>query len=383
MKPAARNIRCAVLVFLVTIAVIGNAGPREPGASLGAAYPANGPGAFAVAAAGEKIAFAKGYGEANTELHTAFTRDSVVRIASLTKQFTAVAILRLVQDGELRLDEPLHDAWTSCPVLWCEITIRQLLSHTSGITDDLTPLYAQMKTDLSVDQLLGVYADVPLLSPQGAVWRYSNVNYWILGKVIETRSGQSYASFVAQRVLVPGMTRTRYGSHSALIENRAAGYELSADGGWVNARYFSSTLGYSAGGFVSTPRDMVTWYAALARGEIISHDMIAAALTRTQTNDGKLTGYGLGWYVSTVDGEQVAHHGGSTFGFQSYVYWVPSRAIFTAVFENRSDNVGEPSGAAIALLRMMSGRHGPSLGIEFPPAPPHQQNSQSQDSFHF
>jgi CubicO group peptidase (beta-lactamase class C family) len=356
MKPAVTNIRIAAFGLLVSIALIGNAGPREPDASLRAAYPANGPGAFAVAAAGGKIAFAKGYGEANMELHTAFTLDSVVRIASLTKQFTAVAILKLVQDGKLQLDEPLHDAWRDCPVLWCGITIRQLLSHTSGITDDLTPLYPQMKTDLSVDQLLSIYANIPLLSPQGAAWRYSNVNYWILGKVIETESGQSYANFVALRVLVPGMTRTRYGSHGAIIENRAAGYELSEDGGWVNARYFSATLGYSAGGFVSTPRDMVRWYAALARGEIISHDMISIALTRTQTNDGKFTGYGLGWYVSDIEGEQVAHHGGSTFGFQSYVYWVPSREIFTAVFENRSDNIGEPSGAAIALLRMMSSR---------------------------
>jgi CubicO group peptidase (beta-lactamase class C family) len=280
-----------------------------------------------------------------------------VRIASLTKQFTAVAILKLVQDGKLQLDEPLHGAWTNCPVLWCGITIRQLLSHTSGITDELTPLYPLMKSDLSVDQLLNVYANLPLLSSQGAVWRYSNVNYWILGKVIETESGQSYADFVAQRVLVPGMTRTRYGSHDALIENRAAGYELGAGGAWVNARYFSSTLGYSAGGFVSTPRDMARWYAALARGEIISREMIAVALTPSKTNDGKFTGYGLGWYVSDIGGERVAHHGGSTFGFQSYVYWVPSRAIFSGVFENRSGKDGEPSGAAIALLRMMSGQH--------------------------
>jgi D-alanyl-D-alanine carboxypeptidase len=357
VKPAVTNIRIVAFGLLVAIAVTGCAGPRGPDISFRRAYPANEPGAFAVAAAGDKIVFAKGYGEANAELHTAFTLDSVVRIASLTKQFTAVAILKLVQDGKLRLDEPLRDAWKTCPVLWCGITIRQLLSHTSGITDDLTPLYPQMKTDLSVDQLWSVYANIPLLSPQGAVWRYSNVNYWILGKVIETESGQSYADFVTQHVLVPGMTRTRYGSHSALIENRAAGYELSADGGWVNARYFSATLGYSAGGFVSTPRDMVRWYSALARGEIISHDMIGVAVTSSKTDDGKPTGYGLGWYVSEIDGEQVAHHGGSTFGFQSYVYWVPSRAIFCGVFENRSGKGGEPSGAAIELLRMVRSRH--------------------------
>jgi CubicO group peptidase (beta-lactamase class C family) len=353
VKPSVVNFRSAACVFLAAIAVVGCAGSRAVDPSLRAAYPANGPGVFAIAAVGGKIVFAKGYGEANTELHAAFTLDSVVRIASLTKQFTAVAILKLVQDGKLRLDDALHEAWADCPVLWCGITIRQLLSHTSGITDDLTPLYAQMKTDLSADQLLSAYANSPLLSSPGAVWRYSNVNYWILGKVIEIESGQSYAHFVAQRVLVPGMTRTRYGSHDAIIENRAAGYEQGPDGAWVNARYFSATLGYSAGGFVSTPRDMVRWYAALARGEIISHDMIAIALTAIKTRDGKPTGYGLGWYVSDIAGEKVAHHGGSTFGFQCYAYWVPSRAIFAGVFENRSDNAGEPGNAALQLLRMV------------------------------
>ena len=355
MKVTATNIRVTLFGLLATIAVVGGVGARGLDASLQAVYPANGPGAVAVAAVGGKIAFAKGYGEGNAELHTAFSLDSVVRIASLTKQFTAVAILKLVEDGRLTLDDALHDVWADCPVQWCGITIRQLLSHTSGITDDLTPLYAQMKTDLSVDQLLTLYANTPLLAPPGAVWRYSNVNYWILGKVIETESDQSYAEFIGQRVLVPGMTRTRYGSHDALIENRAAGYELGPDGAWLNARYFSPTLGYSAGGFVSTPRDMVKWYAALARGEVISRDMIATALTNTKTNDGKPTGYGLGWYVSDIGGEHVAHHGGSTLGFQCYVYWVPSKAIFAGVFKNRSDNAGEPSGSALELLKMVNG----------------------------
>ena len=354
MKLAVTHIHTAVSALLISITAIGCTAPRGPDASLRAAYPAKGPGAFAVGAVGDQIHFAKGYGEANAELHTTFTLDSVVRIASLTKQFTAVAILELVEDGKLKLDDALQVAWADCPVLWCPITIRQLLSHTSGITDDLAPLYAQMKTDLSVDQLLNLYANSPLLSPQGTVWRYSNVNYWILGKVIETQSGQSYAQFVTQRVLARGMTGTRYGSHDALIENRAAGYELGADDAWHNARYFSATLGYSAGGFVSTPRDLVRWYAALARGEIISHDMIVTALTNTKTNDGQPTSYGLGWYVSDIGGVQVAHHGGSTLGFQCYVYWVPSKAIFAGVFKNGSDNGGEPRDSALELLKMLS-----------------------------
>jgi D-alanyl-D-alanine carboxypeptidase len=361
MMLAMRSVCMAIVALLISGQLY--AERAEPDASFRATYPANGPGAFAVAAVDGKIVFAKGYGESNAELHTAFTLDSVVRIASLTKQFTAVGILRLVQDGKLTLDEPLRVSWTDCPVLWCEITIRQLLSHTSGITDDLTPLYARIKEDLAVDQLLNIYSTSPLLSSPGAAWRYSNVNYWILGKIIETESGRSYADFVAKRVLAPGMTRTRYGSHAALIENRAAGYELDADRAWANARYFSATLGYSAGGFVSTPRDMMTWYAALARGKIISQDMIAVALAPSKTNDGASTGYGLGWYVSDIGGERVAHHGGSTFGFQSYLYWMPSRAIVSGVFENRSGEDPEPSKASLMLLRLASDRYQRSPSI--------------------
>jgi D-alanyl-D-alanine carboxypeptidase len=323
---------------------------------LGTHYPHDGPGAYAIAANGDRVIFSKGYGQANLEQHTAFTPDSVVRIASLTKQFTSVAVLLLVQDGKLTLDEALGQAWPQCPRQWCAITIRQLLSHTSGITDDLAPLYPQMKTDMTVDQLLAVYAGLPVLSPPGTTWRYSNVNFWILGKVIELESGTSYADFVRRRVLVPAMTRTRYGSHDAIIEGKAAGYERNSDRTWDNARYFSETLGYSAGGFLSTPADMATWYAALSRGAILSHDAIQTALTAVNTSDGKSTGYGLGWYVSDKSGEHVAYHGGSTFGFEASVYWVPSRSIFVGVFKNRSGDDGEPQDEARALLGVAMSR---------------------------
>lgn len=343
--------RIGLAAFALCVATLANAGDfRVADARLRASYPPEGSGAYAIVAVGDRVAFSQGYGQANVELHVPLQADSVVRIASLTKQFTSVAILRLVEERKLSLEEPLRDAWRQCPAPWREISLRQLLSHTSGITDDLAPLLAQLKTDLTVDQLLAIYADRPLLTKPGAAWRYSNVNYWILGKVIEIASGTPYADFVARRVLVPRMKQTRYGSHDDLIGGRSAGYEAGPDGQLRNARYFSATLGFSAGGFLSTPRDMAVWYAAMAHGEIISRESIALALTPTRTNDGKATHYGLGWYVENLDGEPVAHHGGSTFGFESYVFWAPSRGIFAGVFKNRSDDQGEPVEDARALL---------------------------------
>lgn len=344
-------MRSALAGVMLSLAAAANAADfRAVDSRLRAIYPPDGPGAYAIVAVNDRTVFSKGYGQANVELHVVFQDNSVVRIASLTKQFTSVAILLLVEERKLSLDAPLRESWAQCPAAWREITVRQLLSHTSGITDDLAPLLAQLTRDLTVDQLLTIYADRPLLSQPGTAWRYSNVNYWTLGKVIEIESGERYADFVSRRVLVPRMTRTRYGSHDALIEGRAGGYEAASNGRLLNARYFSATLGYSAGGFLSTPADMAIWYAALTHGDIISSASIATALTSSRTNDGKSTGYGLGWYVSDIARTHVAHHGGATLGFESYIFWAPSRGIFAGVFKNRSDGEGEPVEHARTLL---------------------------------
>jgi CubicO group peptidase (beta-lactamase class C family) len=319
-------------------------------------YRDNDPGAYMIAAVGDRVVFSRAFGKGDLEHDQPLTADSVVRIASLTKQFTSVAVLLLIQNGKLKLDDPLERVLAGCPSAWRAITIHQLLNQTSGLTDDLSPLYARLTVDLTPDQLLGVYAGAPLLSPPGAQWRYSNLNYWILGKIIQTSSGEPYADFIMRHVIVPGMTRTRYGSHDAIISGRAPGYESDSKGGWINARYFSATLGYAAGGFLSTPADMAVWYAALARGKIIAPDMLAMALSEGHTNDGKPTGYGFGWYVSDKDGVLVAHHGGSTFGFQSSIYWIPSREMFTGVFKNQSDDRGEPDDDARALLDKLVNR---------------------------
>ena len=321
-----------------------------------AEYPANGPGAYVIAAKDGKIMFSRGFGQADLENGIPLTADSVVRIASLTKQFTSVAILLLVEQKLLRLDEPLQDVLRNCPTAWRPLTIRQLLNQTSGLTDDLSPLYAWIATDMTADQLLALYRPYPLMFKPGAKWHYSNLNYWILGKVIETVARAPYAEFVTHHVLVPGMTRTRYGSHGAIITGRAHGYEPDSKSGWVNARYFSATLGYSAGGFLSTPTDTAIWYAALGRGAVIAPRTLALALTEGRTSDGRPTGYGLGWYSSTINGMRVAHHGGSTFGFQSCVYFVPSRAVFVGVFKNSSDARGEPDEDARALLKKVMER---------------------------
>ena len=219
-------------------------------------YPSGGPGAYAIVAEGDEILYSQGFGLADVEQHVSWSADSVVRIASLTKQFTAVAVLQLIRAHKLLIGDRLEKVLPNCPNTWRAITIRELLNQTSGLTGDFSPLERIAMTDIMPDQLLDLYRNRPLDSPPGTKWQYSNLNYWILGKVIEIVSAQSYADYVLSHVLAKGMSRTRYGSHSAIILGRVRGYESDPKSAVINARYFSQTLGFSAGGFLSTPDDM-------------------------------------------------------------------------------------------------------------------------------
>ena len=318
---------------------------------IGSAFagPARAPGGVEIQAEREHVTHVRAYGYADLEQGVRMHDDTVVRIASLTKQFTAVAILRLVQDGPLALEDTLARRLPDCPPAWRGITLRQLLSHTSGLSGDLALLFARIHDDLTPRQLIGVYAALPLASTPGTRWAYANINYWILGLVIEATSGQSYADYVREHVLAPaGLSSTQIGDWATIIGHRARGYAQSADGRIVNTRHFSTTLGYSAGGFISTAGDIARWYGALGRGRIISLDLLHQAVTPVLLESGESSGYGLGWYVSDADGRILAHHGGSTFGFRAYVYWRPDDGAFAGVFLNSEGD--EPQAAARLLL---------------------------------
>ena len=305
------------------------------------------PGEILIAAKGEEILCVQETGLANLEQPTALTRHHALRIASLTKQFTAVGILKLVETGQLSLDKSLTEILPDIPQQWRNITVRQLLSHTSGLTGNMTPVFSHIADDLAPNELVALFFDIPLAAQPGQVWQYSNLNYWILGLVIETISKRSYQDYIDDEVLNPaGLSKTRYGDNLAIISSRARGYEIDASGEITNARYFSSSIGYAAGGYVSSALDMVRWYAALGKGRIISSAILELALTPVKTNDGVSTGFGLGWYLDEINNQRVAYHGGSSIGFMSYVIWAPDQSIFSGVFRTWSDASGEPASVA-------------------------------------
>ena len=309
------------------------------------------PGVLTIFAAGDAKPEIQVDSEADIENGVPIDDQTVFRFSSLTKQFTSVAILALIEDRKLSLDETLANALPDCPNAWRPITIEQLLSHTSGLTGDMAPIFAHARDDFAPHDLLAPYMSLPLEAEPGTRWRYSNLNYWILGQVIERASGEPYASFVAERVLSRlGSSSVRLGSSLDIIPHRARGYSKSDGGLWRNAPYFSATLGYAAGGFIGAPADLARWYAALGSGRIISQASIARAAREVRLHDGTATGYGLGWYVERKCGLVFMHHGGSAPGFRTYLYWQPDRRLLAGIFTNHDDQA-EPKRAAWELMR--------------------------------
>jgi CubicO group peptidase (beta-lactamase class C family) len=331
------------------------AGFMAAGPHAFAAIPAA-PGGYEIATEAGRVRISHGFGQADLEQAIAIGPDTMFRIASLTKPFTAVAVLALVEDGRLSLDARLGALLADVPQDWRPITVRQLLSHTSGLTGDFEPLLAHRTEDLSPRELTDLYRGRPLEHAPGAAWAYSNLNYWLLGQVIEAVSGRPYADFLRDRVLEPaGLEATREGRQQEIIPRRARGYGRGADGAWRNSPYFSQTLGYSAGGLISSPREMARWYEALGEGRILRSSTLALALAAAPLADGRPSGDGLGWRLTSIGGCPAAEHGGSSIGFVAYVVWIPSRRLFVGEFRN-ADGPEPAEEARATAVRLLGGR---------------------------
>ncbi len=217
-----------------------------------------------------RLVYSKGYGLANVELNVPAASDSVYDIGSITKDFTATAIMMLVEEQRVHLDDPISKHLKQLPDSWQKVTIRGLLTHTSGITNYLSvPNFAVLALrPTTPDELLRLVADDPLRFQPGDKWEYSNTGYYLLGLVIEHASGESFGEFLRKRILLPvGMTATRVNDLGAVIKGRASGYQL--EGGELrNARPWDPSWAGAAGGLISTVPDLARWVAARSRSSL-------------------------------------------------------------------------------------------------------------------
>ena len=279
----------------------------------------------------EEILFERSYGLANIEWNQPNSPTTKFRLASITKQFTAAAILILEERGQLSLDDRIRDYLPDLPVAWNEITIFHLLAHQSGIPEllDLPNAEAWVRTPTSVQQTITYFMDQPLAFEPGLQALYTNSGYIVAGYLIEQVTGQTYERFLKQNVFEPlGMTNTGYDS-DAIIYERAAGYVPGASPlSHVNAPYLDQSFPHAAGALYSTTRDLLVWEQALFGGEVLSAESLLKMTTPYLGN------YGLGAEIKIENGRRVIDHGGGTNGFQGVVAYYPDQRVTMIALSN-------------------------------------------------
>jgi len=264
-------------------------------------------------AKGDRLLINRGYGCADLEWNTPNTPDTRFPIGSVTKQFTAASILLLQERGKLRVEAPLKTYLPDTPPVWSDVTIFNLLTHTSGIPDfiRLADFRNFLTLPLLPEQLIAKIRGKPLDFAPGSDRTYSNSGYLLLGLVIEKLSGESYARFVKENLLDPaGMRDSGYDTHAAVIHHRASGYTRAPDG-FENAPYVDMSIPFAAGGLYSTTGDLLRWEQALFGGKILSRASLEQMTTPFKQN------YGFGVVIRQLEGDKIVDHSGSLYGFNS------------------------------------------------------------------
>jgi CubicO group peptidase (beta-lactamase class C family) len=285
----------------------------------------------------------RSYGDASLELAVPVTPDTVFELGSVTKQFTAVALMMLVEEGKVRLDESIATYLPRTPDGWRGITVQHLATHSSGIQEYLSVpgLPEQAHAARSHDEMSQLFfARLTREFEPGETWAYSNSGYLLLGNIIERASGQSYWDFLRTRLFAPlGMSETRSSDPRAVILHRAAGY------GWTGVRFENrpalSENAYAAGSVVSTIRDMARWEAALHAGRLLataSFTQMWTPLTVTLSTPPPFS-YGFGWVIDRERGHTVVFHSGGTPGFSSAIRRYPASGLSVIVLANHGDRI--------------------------------------------
>lgn len=284
------------------------------------------------------IVLAKGYGLAEAEHMVPATGATMFRIGSITKQFTAAAILRLVEQKKLSLDDDLSQYVPEFPLQGKKVTIRQLLNHSSGIKSytDLGEVWAKKQPlELSHQELLALVAGLPFDFEPGTDFAYNNTGYYLLGMVLEKVHGTSYPRVIAALMQELALPHTRCDDSRELIPGRAQGYEFE-DGVRTNDAVLGMSQPGAAGMMLSTGEDLVRWSMALAGGKVVKPESYAAMTTPLVLKDGRDTGYGFGLMKGEAAGRLVILHGGGIHGFNSQLLHVVPDDLHVAVISNCS-----------------------------------------------
>lgn len=284
-----------------------------------------------------QIQYQKAFGKADLENDVLATPASLFRTGSIAKPMTAVAVMRLVEDGKLDLDAPIQRYCPAFPQKPWPITTRELLGHLSGIRHykegemDSTHHFGKLSDGFTI------FANDPLLFEPNTNFQYSTYGFSVIGCALEGATGKSYPEVMKQEVFAPAhMSHTIVDDVFEIVPNRARGYS-KRDGQVINAGLMDSSYKIPGGGYVSTPDDLVTLADALLSGTLLKPPILKLMWTSQKLRDGKDTGYGLGWGVGKFEGEQIAGHSGGQQGTSTSLTIFPQRKMAVAVMINMND----------------------------------------------
>jgi CubicO group peptidase (beta-lactamase class C family) len=313
------------------------------------------PGASVIVIRDAKVVYKHAYGLANVEAKTAATTKTDYRLASFTKQFTAMCIMILAERHKLNLDDPITRFFPDYPAYGKQITVRQLLTHTSGIRgyEELTPKdrTAQLH-DIDVLNMLKQQADTYF--PPGTEYRYSNTGYAHLALIVEKASGMSFAAFLKRNIFGPVKMHDTVAFEDGIstVKNRAFGYSPKDDRfERTDQSVTSAVLG--DGGIYSNVDDLFLWDQSLYTTKLVSDDMLHQAWTPSILSSGKQSNYGFGWELGEWHGMKTVRHGGATIGFRTAILRIPEKKLTVIVLCNRSSAKPDDMANAIADLVLM------------------------------
>ena len=352
------------LLILVMTVQLGAAGPgpekklaAEIDAVMNEIYKPGEPGAAVIVRRDGQTLFRKGYGLANLELGVKVEPDMVFRLGSITKQFTAIAVLLLAEQGKLSLGDEIGKYIPDFPTAGNKVTIEHLLTHTSGIKsytnmEEWLPLW---RKDMTPREIIDMSRDKPFEFNPGERWNYNNSGYVMLGAIIEKVSGRTYEEFINANIFTPlGMDHSFYDNTERVIPRRVPGYQKGNDG-FVNAPYLSMTQPYAAGSLLSSVDDLAIWNDAVFSGKLLKKEWQEKAFKAFQLTNGESTGYGCGWCISNLRGHRTIEHGGGINGFTSYALALPDDKVYVAILTNSAIQGREPEPRAVRIAELVLG----------------------------
>ena len=321
-------------------------------------YKANEPGATVIVIKNGKTVLRSSYGMTNVLEKMPMQADDVMRLGSITKQFTAVGIMMLVDEGKISLSDKLSTFLPDYPEVGNQITIENLLTHTSGVPNYTSnPNFVKnMEKEMSVKEMIATFKNEPLDFEPGTKWSYSNSGYFLLGAIIEKVSGVPYAKFVEDRIFVPlKMNNSSYEGYERTKQRHAQGHSKNKDG-FVFSRKLSMSLPYAAGSLTSTVDDLATWDAAISSGALLKAESWKKVFTPYVLKQGVATSYGYGWGIGQLEGSPMISHGGGINGFSTFALRLPEDKVYVAVLTNADGGLAKPEMVASRLAAKVIGK---------------------------